>query len=66
MYLLRKLVEGNLGRLALRLDESWRNRLLGLQLRSFICTPDGEAVAAQLISLLVIKHLSDSGDLPWP
>ncbi|KAK9837777.1 hypothetical protein WJX74_004885, partial [Apatococcus lobatus] len=61
MFLLHKLVEGNLGRLALRLDDSWRSRLLGLQLRSFICTPDGEAVAAQLISLLVTKHLNGSG-----
>ena len=62
-FLLRKLVEGNLGRLALRLDDSWRSRLLALHLRSFICSPDGEAVAAQLISLLVTKHLSDSGRL---
>lgn len=61
VFLLRKLVEGNLGRLALRLDDAWRARLLALQLRSFICTPDGDAVAAQLISLLVTKHLSASG-----
>lgn len=56
VFLLRKLVEGNLGRLALRLDDAWRARLLALQLRSFICTPDGDAVAAQLISLLSLSQ----------
>ena len=38
-------------------------RLRQLRLRSWVCEPEGEAVASHLVSLLVNEHLSETGVL---
>ncbi|KAK9806121.1 hypothetical protein WJX72_002210 [[Myrmecia] bisecta] len=60
-YLLHILSEHHMGRLAARMDDSWRARLRPLKLRDWVCSSEGEAVAAQLISVLVTEHLSSTG-----
>ncbi|PRW05942.1 nuclear pore complex Nup155 isoform B [Chlorella sorokiniana] len=60
-FLLRVLAEHNLGRMAARLDEPARAQLRGLRFREWVASEDGEALATQLISVLVAEHLSASG-----
>ncbi len=60
-FLLGVLARKNLPRLLLRLDEQTAARLRQLRLRSWVCEPEGEAVASHLISLLVNEHLSETG-----
>lgn len=60
-FLLRTLGEHHMPRLASRLDEPMRGRLLPLTLRDWVCSREGDAVAAQLISVLVTEHLTATG-----
>lgn len=60
-FLLRTLSEHHMPRLVSRLDEPIRARLQPLKLRDWVCSHEGESVAAQLISVLVTEHLSASG-----
>ena len=48
-------------RLTSRLDDNTRARLEPLKLRDLVCSSEGEAVAAQLISVLVTEHLTATG-----
>ena len=50
-------------RLTSRLDDTVRARLQPLKLRDLVCSSEGEAVAAQLISVLVTEHLTATGSL---
>jgi nuclear pore complex protein Nup155 len=60
-FLLRALAEHNLGRLAARLDDPGRAALRALRFRDWVASADGEAVATQLISVLVSEHLAAGG-----
>ncbi|KAL4425159.1 hypothetical protein ABPG77_008264 [Micractinium sp. CCAP 211/92] len=60
-FLLRVLCEHNIGRLALRMEEGLRAQLRVLRFREWVSSEDGEAVATQLISVLVAEHLSATG-----
>jgi nuclear pore complex protein Nup155 len=62
-FLLRALVEHNLSRLSARLEGSARASLRPLRFRDWVAGDDGEAVAAQLIAVLVSEHLSAAGGL---
>lgn len=62
-FLLRALVEHNLSRLSARLEDSARASLRPLRFRDWVAGDDGEAVAAQLIAVLVSEHLSAAGGL---
>ena len=60
-FLLRILSEHHMPRLTSRLDDATRGRLQPLRLRDWVCSSEGEAVAAQLISVLVTEHLTATG-----
>jgi nuclear pore complex protein Nup155 len=60
-FLLSILTRHHMPRLTARLDDTTRARLQNLKLRDLVCSPEGEAVAAQLISVLVTEHLTASG-----
>ncbi|KAL4426022.1 hypothetical protein ABPG75_010038 [Micractinium tetrahymenae] len=60
-FLLRVLSEHNIGRLAVRMEEGFRSQLRALRFREWVSSEDGEAVATQLISVLVAEHLSATG-----
>jgi len=62
-FLLRALVEHNLSRLSARLEDAARTSLRPLRFRDWVAGDDGEAVAAQLIAVLVSEHLSAAGGL---
>lgn len=60
-FLLRTLSEHHMPRLVSRLDDAGQARLQPLKLRDWVCSQQGEAVAAQLISGLVTEHLNSTG-----
>jgi nuclear pore complex protein Nup155 len=62
-FLLRALVEHNLSRLAARMDRSARAQLRGLRFRDWVSGEDGEAVASNLIAVLVSEHLGAAAGL---
>lgn len=64
-FLLRSLADHNLGRLAARCDETTQRALReSVKLRDWVCSANGEAVAASLISVLITEHLSATGGCP--
>eukprot|EP00887_Chlorella_sp_A99_P007116 scaffold2.g7116.t1 len=60
-FLLRVLVEHNIGRLAARMEESLRQQLRSLRFREWVSSEEGEAMATQLISVAVGEHLAAAG-----
>ena len=62
-FLLGILSRHHMPRLTSRLDDTVRARLQPLKLRDLVCSPEGEAVAAQLISVLVTEHLTATGSI---
>eukprot|EP00884_Botryococcus_braunii_P002912 jgi/Botrbrau1/12621/Bobra.0169s0148.1 len=60
-FLLRILVESNLPRLLAGLGPTQAIRMASLRLRDWVASPEGETVAAALVSALVGEHLSTSG-----
>lgn len=62
-FLLRALVEHNLSRLTARMEDSARSQLRSLRFRDWVTGEEGEAVASQLIAVLVSEHMSAAGGL---
>lgn len=61
-FLLQKLGDHNLGRLAARCDDATQRSLRdALKLRDWVTGAHGEAAAAALISVLITEHLSATG-----
>lgn len=60
-YLTRVLIEHQLPRLSMLLDEKSKEQLQRMNLKELICTREGEHTISQLITVLINEHQQAAG-----
>lgn len=63
-FLLQELMAHGLEGMVANMDSSWQQRISKLRLRDWVCSVEGEAAAAYLISVLVTVHMSSNEGAP--